>query len=216
MSCSDDLKNIDWNMPQMPCDDIGNMKKWKSYNEAIGPWAKKEDVARVFKQCVCKNASRCYANRKCSNDIFSNVGDALADPACMECISQSPECKPFAEGMSKYGIITKTAKKVQYSGDITPDLVGSMVKETCKIDINSPLSQKIANILNGKSEPDTDTDTTNKNKTKENTSDDSSSPVWTKTQTWITIGVVAIIIFLTGVWMYSRRSKVSRHVVTQK
>lgn len=193
MSCSDDLKNIDWNIPQMPCDDVGNMDRWKSYSDAMDAWSKKGDLKRVTKQCICQNGSTCYAKEKCSNDLFSNVGSALSNPDCVTCITQSPECKPFALGLSKLGIILKNSQP----GNVTPTQVGTMVQQMCNVNVDSTVSEQIANVLNGTVQP---------------TPDDSSSPTWVKPQTWMIIGAVAFVLFLSGVWMYSRRSKVSRHV----
>ena len=163
MSCSDELKNIDWNMPRIPCNDIGNMEKWKTYSESFNTWAKKEDVSRVFIQCLCQNGSKCFANGKCK-DIFSNLDIALSDPVCMECIGQSPECRPFADGLTEYGIILKNINATPPNkGVVSQDLVKSLVKDVCNINVDSSLSKQIANVLN----ENHIIDTTNKNKPKE-------------------------------------------------
>jgi hypothetical protein len=210
MSCSDDLKNIDWNIPQIPCDDVGNMDRWKSYNESMDAWTKKGDLERVTTQCICQNGSTCYAQEKCSNDLFNNVGSVLTDPACVSCITQSPECRRFAFGLSKLGILLKNS---QNNRNITPNQAKSIVKEMCNININSLESQKISDVLNGNSTKKLMSD---KLMSYKSSSSSSSSPVWTKPETWVIIGVVALVLFLTGIWIYSRRSKVSRHVVTNK
>jgi hypothetical protein len=203
MSCSDDLKNIDWNIPQIPCDDVENMDRWKAYNVAMDAWTKKGDFSRVIKKCICQSGSTCYAQEKCSNDLFNNVGNALTTPDCVSCITQSPECRPFACGLSKLGILLKHCQDNRH---ITPTQVGSMVKEMCNINVNSSVSQQIASVLN----------VTNKQQLKLNESSSSeSSSVWTKPQTWVIIGAVAFVLFLTGVWIHSRRSKLSRHASKQ-
>ena len=188
-------------VPLVPCHNITDLDQWKQYTSDMNTISSDDssDLFSAFQRCIQQNGSECYAKESCTNDLFGNIGGALADPVCRNCLLQSPECKSYSKELSRLGEVIKVLRNPIIS---TQD-VQQLIQSQCNIRDLPDLAtvQKIADVLNDVVRPSQLRDE----------SASSSSPSWVSQQTWIIIGAVAFVMFAVGVWVYSKKSQLSRH-----
>lgn len=169
------------NVPSLPCGDVSNLEKWKQYASDMSALSTRADISQIMQQCISKNGSTCYKNESCTNELFESASIALANPKCLTCIMQSPECQVHIPELKEI----VSVMNVLHHPTVTALDVQGLVQSKCKLSVDLNTSQKIAYVLNDDQSPQQQI----------SSSLEDPSPGWVSQQTWIGIGVLAFILF---------------------